>query len=260
MGGRTSCTGSRWLPRLTLSRWPESKEIIGARSARHPAGLPPQPKVNSARQRTCLGLFGGHPAHVLGVQLHRVIAQLGFSSRLEVVAAHRKVTVPFHPPGKEQNSEMIEKWPRNLGEVAKPTQRRKMQGPDGYSKGLRDFPWPRSLVKSPQPDLVSFTESPQTQAVARASPPNSKDCPLPSEKYRCEGKEPGLLSSLPDPSTACPLWVLPGPALLCLPLGMKTTHHPVPLQLHARLHLLPRTQPTTDTAASRRPTLPTGHI
>lgn len=60
------------------------------------------------RRRTCLGLLGGHPAHVLGVQLHGVIAQLGFGSRLEVVAAHRKVTVPLHPPENQIESQVRE--------------------------------------------------------------------------------------------------------------------------------------------------------
>lgn len=56
------------------------------------------------RAGTCLGLLSGHPAHVLGVQLHGVVAQLGFRSCLEVVAAHRKVTVPLHPPGNKNQS------------------------------------------------------------------------------------------------------------------------------------------------------------
>lgn len=49
---------------------------------------------------TCLGLFSGHTTHVLGVQLYRVIAKFGLSSCLEIMTAHRKVTVPLHPPGK----------------------------------------------------------------------------------------------------------------------------------------------------------------
>lgn len=53
---------------------------------------------------TCLGLFSGHTAHVLRVQLHRVIAKFGFGSCLEIMAAHRKVTVPLHPPGKRTGS------------------------------------------------------------------------------------------------------------------------------------------------------------
>lgn len=68
-----------------------------------PVGPTPY-KVQHQPCGTNLGLLRGHPAHVLGVQLHRVVAQLGFGSRLEVVAAHRKVTVPLHPPGKERRT------------------------------------------------------------------------------------------------------------------------------------------------------------
>lgn len=53
---------------------------------------------------TCLGLFSGHTTHVLRVQLYRVIAKFGLSSRLEIMTAHRKVTVSLHPPGKRADS------------------------------------------------------------------------------------------------------------------------------------------------------------
>jgi hypothetical protein len=53
---------------------------------------------------TCLGLFSGHTTHVLRVQLYRVIAKFGLGSCLEIMTAHRKVTVPLHPPGKNTDS------------------------------------------------------------------------------------------------------------------------------------------------------------
>lgn len=104
---------------------------------RRPAGHHRQPKGDSARQGTCLGLLSGHPAHVLGVQLHGVIAQLGFGSCFEVVAAHGKVTVPLHPPGneKEQKPEMIlRRSPGTCERLQSRTHHRKMQGPDGHPK------------------------------------------------------------------------------------------------------------------------------
>lgn len=47
-----------------------------------------------------LRLLGGHAAHLLRVQLHRVVPQLGFSRRLQVVASHRQVAVSLYPPGR----------------------------------------------------------------------------------------------------------------------------------------------------------------
>ena len=45
-----------------------------------------------------LRVLAGHATHVLRVKLHRVIAQLGLRSSLQVLASHRKIAVSLHPP------------------------------------------------------------------------------------------------------------------------------------------------------------------
>ncbi len=40
-----------------------------------------------------------HPAHVLGIQFHRIVPQLGFGRGFEVLATYGQVAVPLHPPG-----------------------------------------------------------------------------------------------------------------------------------------------------------------
>ena len=49
---------------------------------------------------TYLRVLTRHPAHVLWVQLDRVISQLGLCGSLEVLTANWEVTVSLHPPAK----------------------------------------------------------------------------------------------------------------------------------------------------------------
>lgn len=43
-----------------------------------------------------------HSAHLLRVQLYRVVAKFGLRRGLEVLATNRKVAVSLHPPGREK--------------------------------------------------------------------------------------------------------------------------------------------------------------
>ena len=49
---------------------------------------------------THLRVLARHPAHVLRVQLDRVISQLGLCSSLEVLTANWEVAISLHPPAK----------------------------------------------------------------------------------------------------------------------------------------------------------------
>jgi hypothetical protein len=91
---------------------PKGKAVLmGQKAGAHaPGDLAFQVRTNTTLQLhrrarkwlTCLGLLRGHPAHVLGVQLYRVVAKLGLGSSLEVMTSDRKVAVPLHPPGKRR--------------------------------------------------------------------------------------------------------------------------------------------------------------
>ena len=48
-----------------------------------------------------LRVLACHPAHLLRVQLHGVVAQLGFGGGLQVLAAHGKIAVSLHPSVRE---------------------------------------------------------------------------------------------------------------------------------------------------------------
>ena len=43
-----------------------------------------------------------HSAHLLRVQLYRVVAKLGLCRGLEVLATNRKIAVSLYPPGREK--------------------------------------------------------------------------------------------------------------------------------------------------------------
>ena len=64
---------------------------------------------------THLRVLTRHPAHVLWVQLDRVISQLGLCGSLEVLTANWEVTVSLHPPAKCASHECHNLvWPHHM--------------------------------------------------------------------------------------------------------------------------------------------------
>ena len=82
---------------------------------------------------TYLRVFAGHPAHVLRVQFHGVIAQLGFGGGLEVLAADGEIAVSFDPAGERRRKE----GRRDGGREGEKEGRRE-GGREGEKEGRRD--------------------------------------------------------------------------------------------------------------------------
>lgn len=54
-----------------------------------------------------LRVLAGHATHVLRVQLHGIIAELGSSGGLQVLTAYRKIAVSPHPSVQEGNASVM---------------------------------------------------------------------------------------------------------------------------------------------------------
>ena len=96
---------------------------------------------------TYLRVFTGHPAHVLRVQFHGVIAQLGFGGGLEVLAADGEIAVSFDPAGERggggrRGGEMEGERERRRegereGERERGRERRREGESEGEKKGVK---------------------------------------------------------------------------------------------------------------------------
>ena len=80
---------------------------------------------------TYLRVFTGHPAHVLRVQFHGVIAQLGLGGGFEVLAPDREVAVSFDPAGERGGG-------RRGGEMEGERERRREGEMEGEREGGKE--------------------------------------------------------------------------------------------------------------------------
>lgn len=96
-----------WPRRRTRSKWLKSckkkrKKTEPSESYKITNDRPSESKKRLIKNQapfSYLRLLCGHAAHLLWVQLHRVVPQLGLGRRLQVVASHRQVAVSLDPPG-----------------------------------------------------------------------------------------------------------------------------------------------------------------
>lgn len=170
------------------------------------------------RRHTCLGLLGGHSAHVLGVQLHGVIAQLGFGSRLEVVAAHRKVTVPLHPPENENESKVREDSETKPKSQEGGKAGRTPHSPNGAPKISSETPQGADPHEAFHPDLVNLADEPTNVRKGERCPSSPTAFPS-SLTEKDKGERVGTRTHRLPPALQLVLQVL----LLCAALPLPQT-------------------------------------